>query len=369
MRAWKLWTCAAALWSGWSGALRAEYPHAQAQHPYAIGTPMVQFVEEEHGPCRAGIMAGASLYFLRPYYTNDPAFVTTTGIGTATPVVSSEDFDWNFHVAPAAWLGWTSECGVGFRGRFFHFEHDSEDVSTSLDATAAAAGVTITPPLGLSPLLGTPGRGFASPGLLLSGPAGVPVGEDFLAFNSDLRIETIDGEGTFAFDKGNFSMLFAVGGRYLQMAQNYEARLSNIVAPGTSEQASLSAGRNFYGGGPTIAMQARWQFGYSGMSVFGNVRGSLLVGSSRQTASFTESIVDPTTGAQASFATNESSDEITVPVGELEGGFEYGRVVGRTRLFVRGAVVNHTYFDAGSASSRDGSMSLFGAQVSLGLNY
>ena len=39
------------------------------------------------------------------------------------------------------------------------------------------------------------------------------------------------------------------------------------------------------------------------------------------------------------------------------------------RLFVRGAAVNQTYFHAGSASGREGNLSLFGAQVSVGLNY
>ncbi len=58
-----------------------------------------------------------------------------------------------------------------------------------------------------------------------------------------------------------------------------------------------------------------------------------------------------------------------MPVGELEVGFEYGRNYGRTRLFFRGAAVNHTYFEAGSSSTRDGSLSLFGGQASFGVNY
>ena len=58
-----------------------------------------------------------------------------------------------------------------------------------------------------------------------------------------------------------------------------------------------------------------------------------------------------------------------MPIWELESGLEYNRFLGRTKVFVRGGVVNHTYFDAGSASSRDGNLSLFGAQVSAGLEY
>lgn len=338
---------------------------AQDHHPPLLTAPIVQIVDNEQQPehVRSGIMGGASIYFLRPYINNNTAFTTTTGIGTATPAQSSEDFDWNYHVAPAVWLGWTSKCGAGFRARYFYFDQDSEGITDSL--AAGAATTVITPPAGLSPLVGTPPRGFQSPGVLLQGGTGA----DSLAVGSDLHIETIDGEATFAHEWCNFGALLSVGGRYLQMRQNYLATLVNVPAAGASEISSLSSGHNFYGGGPTMGCLARFQFGRSGMAVFGSARGSFLIGNSRLNATFTETIVDPATGNQANVANSNSDDNVVVPIGELEGGLEYSRALGRTRLFFRGAAVNHTYFDAGSATGRDGNLSLFGAQVSLGLNY
>jgi hypothetical protein len=338
---------------------------AQDQHP-ALNAPLVHVVDNDHQPehVRSGIMGGASLYFIRPYINNNTALVTTTGVGTAAPQQASEEFDWNYHIAPAAWLGWTSQCGAGFRTRFFGFDQNSESVTETLGAGSAATS-GITPPAGLTPQVGTPPRGFQSPGVILQGGTGA----DTVHASSDLRIYTIDGEATWAHEWCSCGMLLSVGGRYMEMRQNYLATLVNVPVAGTSEISSLSAGQEFCGGGPTMACQGRWQFGRSGIAVFGSARGSFLIGNSRLIANFNEAIVDPATGNQNNVASNTSNDNIVIPVGELEGGFEYSRILGRTRLFVRGAAVNHTYFDAGSASSRDGNLSLFGAQVSLGLNY
>lgn len=331
-----------------------------------INAPVVQFTDNhDHADdCLSGIMAGGEIYFLRPFINNNTALITTTGIGTAAPIQLATDFDWNYHVAPAAWLGWTSKCGVGFRARYFGFDQSSQPIIDTLSAGAATTS-TITAPAGLSPSLGTPSRGFQSPGVLLQGGTGA----DSITATSDLRIQTIDGEATYAHDWCHLSCLLTIGGRYLQMRQNYQATLSNVPTAGTSENSFLEAGHNFYGGGPTISWQGRWMLGRSGLSVFGLARGSIIVGSSRLTATFAEFIVDPVNGNQTNLAASESRDHIVIPIGELEGGLEYSCPIGRTRLFVRGAAVNHTYFDAGSASSRGDNLSLFGAQVSIGLNY
>lgn len=356
---------AAAALAGLTSAARAQEP--QTPLVFApVNAPIVQLVDNHQQPdsCRSGLMGGATLYFLRPYINNNPAFSFTSGIGTANPVTDTQDFDWNFQVAPAAWLGWSSKCGVGGRARYFIFDGDSEGKTGALDAAGAATSV-IAPPAGLSPLVGAPPRGFQSPGVLLQGGAG----QDNLAASSSLKIQTIDGEATYAHEWCHFGMVLSVGGRSLQMRQNYYARLTNTPVAGTSEASFLDAGHNFYGGGPTMSWLGRWEIGRSGISIFGSARGSIMIGRSKFSATFSENIVDPVNGDQNNVATNESRESVVVPVGELEGGFEYSRAVGRTRLFFRGAAVNHTYFDAGSASSRDGNLSLFGGQVTFGVNY
>ena len=331
-----------------------------------VSAPVVEMVDNHQQPdnCHSGLLAGGAIYIVRPYINNNAAFITTTGVGTANPTQTTETFDWNYHVAPAAWLGWTSQCGIGFRARYFLFDQDAEGLSGTLDA-AAASQTTITPPPGLSPLVGAPPRGFQSPGVILQGGDGA----DTLAAHSSLKIQTIDGEAIFAHEWCHFGALFSVGGRCLQMRQNYFATLDNVPVAGTSEHSALSAGHNFYGGGPTLSLQGHWDIGRSGISIFGLARGSLIIGHSNFSAIFTEEIVDPVNGDQSNVAQNQSRENLVLPIGELEGGFEYSRAIGRTRAFFRGAVVNHTYFDAGTAASRDGNLSLFGAQVSVGLNY
>jgi hypothetical protein len=311
-----------------------------------------------------GIMAGASLYFLRSHINNNTVFTTTTGIGTPTPVVTSTDFDWNYHIAPAGWLGWSGPNGVGLRGRYFHFDHNSEGARISLDP-ATAVTATIQPPAGLSPVLGTPPRGFQSPGILLQDARGI----DNLAFSSELKIQTIDGEATYLHEGGRFWALLSAGGRYLQMNQGYHGVLVNIIDEANSEISFLESGQNFYGAGPTLSGQAAWRIGNSGLAVFGSARGSFLVGSSRQNTAFSERIVDSFSGNQTNLAITQSRVHSTLPIIELEGGLEYARAVGRTRMFVRAAAVDHVYFDAGSASSRDGNLSLFGGQISVGFGY
>ncbi len=357
-------------WLSLAAAALCGIPSARADDPVFLpvppSAPLVQLVDNHEQPdnCRSGIMGGGSVYILKPYINNNTAFIITSGVGTATPVQSDEDFNWSFHAAPAAWLGWSSRCGFGFRARYFQFDNDSDDASATLTA-AAARTTTIEPPAGLSPLVGIPPRGLQSPGVFLSGG----LGEDLLTAGSDLQIRTIDGEATYAYESCHFGLLITVGGRFMHMHQNYHAALVNVPLPGFSEISTLNANHNFEGGGPTTSWTARWQIGHSGLAIFGTARGSLLIGNSHQTAVFTETIVDPIAGNQINQATNTANDNVVIPIGELEGGLEYSRPLGRTRLFVRGAAVNQTYFDAGSSSSKDGNLSLFGAQVSVGFNY
>ncbi len=338
-------------------------PAREAAAPYAE-RPVLQFDDGSHRDSSGGPTAGGTVYFLRPYINNNTAFVTSTGIGTATPSTTSQEFEWNWHLATGAWLGWSSSCGLGFRARHFYFDNDSKTADGTL-TVAEAGATTITPPTGLSPVVGVPPRGFQSPGILLQSD----VGTDLLSANSDLHIQTIDAEATYSRNYGSFSMIVALGGRYLQMHQNYRASLFNQPDAATVEFSTLSSGHNFNGGGPTVAWEGRWRVGCSHVSIFGSVRGSLLVGSSRFSAIFNETIVDPVNGSQHNVATTDSRDDRILPIGELEAGLEYGRSLGRSRVFVRGAVVDQTYFDAGSASGRDGNLSLFGAQVSVGVDY
>src|SRR5581483_8477385 len=312
----------------------------------------------------SGIMAGATLYFLKPYFQNNVAFSTTTGIGTASPTQTNTDFDWNLGLAPAFWLGWASSSGLGVRGRYFNFDHSSGTQVAGL-APGLAASTTIDPAPGLNPQPG--GFNFRSPGVVLGGG----LGTDALEFSSNLSLMVFDAEATYDWRAGKLAVLLTVGGRYLQLDQSYSAILRNTGAAATELQ-RLDLDRTFEGGGPTASMQARVDLGWTGLALFGLVRGSMLVGSTRQDSTFNRAVTDPgglVGGSQNVTARRTGSSSSTLPVAELELGLEYGRTFGRYRPFLRAAVVNQTYFDAGNASGAGGNLSLFGGQLSLGVNY
>src|SRR5947208_2413823 len=196
----KQWLALAAAALGLGGLANAQEPAA----PCPASALMVESANPVPPPNAGGLMGGASLYFLKPYINNNTAFVTATGIGTATPTTTSSDFDWSYHVAPAVWLGYTSDCGLGVRGRYFIFDESSSGASGSLTALEAAT-TSITPPAGLSPVVGTPPTGFGSPGILLQGGAG----QDLLNAGSDLRLQTLDFEATYVWQADHFTLLFS----------------------------------------------------------------------------------------------------------------------------------------------------------------
>lgn len=134
---------------------------------------------------------------------------------------------------------------------------------------------------------------------------------------------------------------------------------------GATEQERLSSVRKFSGGGPTVAGEARWNIGGTAWSLFGLLRGSFLVGEVDKEVNFTD--VSP--GVFALSARESSSLSHLLPVSEVELGVEYGSQWGAANYFLRTAVVNQTYFDAGNASNQDGNLSLFGLQFSLGVAY
>lgn len=335
-----------------------------------------------------GFYAGAAAYYLSPYFGSgsNPAYTVTTTSPGGNVTQNTQDFDWNFQVAPAFWVGWTSGDGLGLRGRYFQFNHGSDDANIS----NSSANTTITPPSKLQigapatvVLAGTPVAAagvFGSPGLMntFNTIRGFPLTTDSLTFSSNLNIQAADLEVTFAMANGPWDFLLSSGGRYLHLRQGYAASLTNSTnftafggPPDAREVQSLSNRRTFDGGGPTVALQGNYRLGAGGLSLFGLVRGALLVGHTDEDRTFNQ-IFSSSLGAVFGTSINRtasSSHTTVLPVLELELGVEYARRMGRFNPFVRAAVVNQAYFNAGSASGGNETLGLFGGQLSLGLNF
>lgn len=349
------------------------------QQPVAAPTVLTSGADAQvNGPAN-GLMAGGTFYFVRPYLHNNTAFVTTFNLGQPNAQAVSESFHWDFQPAFAGWIGWTSASGLGIRARYFDFSESSETASLTNGITPPPqTQTTINAPL--ANFLSLPPAGgatFGSPGTLLN----TGFGTDHLTFGSNLRIQTIDLELTYRMNTSYGLFQAFGGGRYLNLAQGYHATLVNNGegAPAfISETQSFDAARSFHGGGPTCGLEWDLPIGRTGFSVYANARGSLLVGNSKDSVSFAQTINDPNGLIPGHVVppavlyinpTSSRSSDAVIPTAEVELGFEYGHRVGRCWLFFRGAAVSLTYFDAGNASQSTGNFSLFGAQGTLGIQY
>lgn len=312
-------------------------------------------------------IAGAAVYILSPYFGGDPAFITTTGIGTSSPTQTTTDFSWNYNATPAFWLGWLNPSGLGARGHYFFFDQTSRTATASLNASQAASA-SIAPPANLVSPAGSPS--FGSPGVIL----GSGLGQDNLAFQSNLRLQAIDMEVSQLITGNRLFALFSGGARYFHMSQDYRATLNNTLPPpaGASESQFLQFGHNFTGAGPTFDVVAGYQIGGLPLYFFGDVRGSFLVGSTRTSRNFILNVNDPNGivgGNQFANPTADARRGATLPIVEVELGLQFEPTFLGRPFQVRGGAVNQTYFGAGSASQTSGNMSLFGGQLSVGMLY
>jgi len=351
--------------------------------------PTISSLTEDHGlvvpdaavPSSGGVIGGASLYYLKPYFNNNTALTTVTGVGTPNPFRTDENFTWNYNACPAVWLGWVSESGLGVRGRFFDFDQSSNSLSASRspsntgEVIAAPSGLALTGPLNNPAGAGGAavfGPAFGSPGIIM----GAGFGQDQLTFNSNLKINVVDVEATQDWQTGQLWLQVSGGGRYLHSSQDYTATLLNQADVGggatASESQRLQLGHNFNGGGITTALSVRRFLGDTGMALYGSVRGSMLVGISHENLSFTQIIVDPTGvvgGNQNNIQGGTNSKDTLLPVTELEAGVEYTYRAGKLNPFFRVAAVDQTYYNLGSSTQTAGNLTLFGVQFTAGLNY
>jgi hypothetical protein len=315
-----------------------------------------------------GFYGGASLYFLKPFMPNNPAYRRFSGIGGGVPSVDTSDFGWGYQTTPEFWLGWSAPNGLGVRAGYFFFQRVSNSTQTALNA--ADAGTTFIDP---SPnLTGFPSASFGSPGIVMTNAG---LGTDQLSFQSDLGIRQLDLEVSYARECRRLSLLASAGLRYLHLDQNYVGSLVNATSSagsGILESQWLSFGHNFDGFGPTAALQGQYRLGDTGLSLYGNLRGSLLVGSSRSYGYVDLGVVDPVGvagGNQGITSYTSSHGDHIIPTVELGLGLQYTLLMSGLAPYIRAGLVNKTYFDAGNASSERGNLSLFGAELSLGLSF
>lgn len=278
-------------------------------------------------------MADAGLYLLQPAWKHNPAFVTSGVNGGGNVTSSQQDFDYSLQLAPRFHLGWTNSSGFGVRAGWWGMA-----VSSSTNATDASLTGLIA---SAAPL---------DEAIFSTGTAAAPTQ---LFFTSKLRMEIWDLEATQSFPMGPWTFMAAGGARYAHLSQGYSA--TEVNAAGAVVQA-VDSGHSFTGVGPTVALGASRQLGNSNLFVFSSARGSLLFGSSKSSALFTN-----IAGFTSTDSTHSPND--VLPEGEIEIGVGYSRNVGRSsQFFVQAGVIGQVWFEAGNASRNNNADVLGGNQ-------
>lgn len=377
-------------------ALVGVAPAARGQDPAA--TPLLE-AALTGGPAadRSGAFAGAGLYFIRPYFQNNPAytlFVQQTNDTTLDPTkpdtrtiaesASRVEVRHRMATAPLVWFGYLTDDGIGVRVRGWGFQ---EGTSQS---------VTLPPFAGAYRVGGNAGETvIVASGTLLTASSATPLG--LQAFGDTLSIKYGPETATLAVttkllvNVGDAEAVLLTGGpagdvtvsgglRYARLDQSYNAY---DAQSGGAVLRTLASGSDFSGVGPTLAVEGRRAVA-GGFRVYGLGRGSVVFGAADQNAAFfgTELRNDDPNPQFAS-----SRRDRAIPIFDLEAGLDYGHEVGGCWLSGRVGLVGQRWFNAGGASRStsmnpattlrpvlggapmDSDLSFLGLIVQVGLNY
>jgi hypothetical protein len=323
------------------------------------------------------------------------------------------DFNHDTKAGPWVEVECLSDCGWGGRLRLWHLrttaatQARNTDPHTTLQSAGPLPGLAlISPdPNNLLPFMpNIPNEAFRGPvPASLLGATGS--GSDQMVFRSNLKIDVIDLECTRTADNCRWLIQLAAGARYAHISQRYSAGASS---PGGSfpiflrdaddpegeleldtfrmdpNTALVDSVRRFNGAGPTSYMEVRFRLLPSGLSLFGSLRGSLLVGRTTQKAAlsnaFSGSILhdgpeDTDSSLVASYFRQKGySSEATgwtevIPVGEFQLGATYDCCTGGYRPFLEAAFVGQEWWGAGNNTTEKGDLSLLGLKVTAGVRF
>ena len=305
----------------------------------ASEVPLPQATESSRG----GFITGAGLYYFRPLFSANPAYVSTSNQTVGNPNTTqtqTREFSWDYHVSPRAWVGYVCENGWGSMFSYWQFRADSGTVS--IDHPADPPGIqTFGSTLGALPI---PVRSNFP-----------PIPNDTITVNSSLSLSVYDLEVALIGGSDRVSYKATFGARYAHIRQSYTASLVNPGNPPNFFQTDTST---FSGGGPTMSGEIDYRI-YRRISLYGTGRFSLLYGSSHEDASQLQSGINP----NVAFASNHSKD-LLMPVGEIELGVAWQTNWKRFQFVAKGGFAAQMWWDAGSASiPAGGSFSSLGAQT------
>jgi hypothetical protein len=223
--------------------------------------------------CGWGIVAGIEATYLRPNIRNLGVIIEQD----CDPLRSKDLASFSdLSGSPRVWLGVESPCGWGVRARYWQFNDTSSDDEQ---------------------------RVFIQQAIV-----------DTLAAESTLRAYTVDVEGTKRFALGNWCVLTSFGVRNAEFKASHAFDLfSSEVIGGRSlmiDSITTENAREVQGTGLTSSMETVRPFGDHGLSLFWNLRGSVLWGTTRAMGS--SRFTDPSVTALQLVAAGEDATSYIV---------------------------------------------------------
>ncbi|OAI47308.1 hypothetical protein AYO44_09710 [Planctomycetaceae bacterium SCGC AG-212-F19] len=260
-----------------------------------------------------GLVAGVELLWIKPFvhYENSQTVDDSGSNGGSTtdnrpgPLVPNGPSD-HMDLSPRFTLGWVSGDGLGARVRYWFFD------------TAAGFGATY-PSNNTGTFTFTDRRNF--------------------------QFDTVDLEAFKEFTFANTLLTVSGGVRYGNETTKYSRDIvGGSDRNGTPDEILINSKVNFHGWGPTLSLEISHGLRDSGFRVYGNLRGSLLFGSTNVYLNSFDVL------AATNFpGVNRQSDDV-VPILEGSAGIEWARCSGSAEFFVRLGVEAQVWIEATAGS-------------------
>ncbi|MFO0818384.1 MAG: Lpg1974 family pore-forming outer membrane protein [Pirellulales bacterium] len=285
---------------------------------------------------------GFDIVFAKPVWERNPVATVTESDGATFESIQTQEFDYDFQVAPRVWLTYQANNEIGARVSYWQFDQDP-------------TAYTVNPPANGFGRVAHPAFGGVDIGSTI--PA-----ETFSA-SSYLALHSVDLDITKSVRFGEWDLVTFAGVRFAQLDQGYSATLSNA--------AKVIAGRidyshQFKGFGPTIGLETRRPHS-AGVSLFASARGTLLIGGADARLDAGEDL----DLANPFLTTSVDTRTEVIPVGDLRLGLDWTPMstVGAFQPFARLAFEGQIWGGAGNSTSEDGNLGFVGLSVGGGVAY
>ncbi|MCL4195274.1 MAG: hypothetical protein KJZ87_26285 [Thermoguttaceae bacterium] len=237
-----------------------------------------------------GLVAGFEMTFLKPHINAAESIAIIPGL----PLTEIEDNEYN--ASPRFWLGYVGDCGLGWRIRWWEFNHTLNGETFEI----------------------------------------VGIGNILVESLGGLEVEALDIEMTQEIDLGLWDMTVGGGVRYGRTEHVTAQLYDDVLMAGFDD---LAVASDFDGIGPTLFAEMRRPVGCNGFAFVGNMRASLLFGEDKLAAGFDDT--------DDGLLIVETAQDNVVGVLEAQLGGEYSSDIGcGTRVFARGMAEGQLWTDA-----------------------